>query len=356
MITYITRRLLVAALLLVVVSMITFGIFFLVPRLAGQNAYQLAATYVGRDPTASAVLAMEQKLGLNEPLPVQYGHFLRGLVLGENYNSGTSNEYCPPPCFGYSFRSQQPVWPQLVSALPVTLSLAIGAAVIWLIGGVVTGVISALRRGTIFDRISMGTALAGVSLPIFFTGLVSLALFSYHWPLFPNVQYVSITASPLQWAQNLVLPWLTLAFLYAAVYARLTRAGMLETMNEDYIRTARAKGLPERAVVIKHALRAALTPILTIFGMDLGLLIGGAIVTEYTFGLHGVGLFTYVAIQNQDFPAIMGVTLLTAFFVVVANLIVDVLYAVVDPRVRAGLWPCLRCAACGCTSPPTMAW
>jgi peptide/nickel transport system permease protein len=242
--------------------------------------------------------------------------------------------YCPPPCFGYSFRSQLPVWPQMVSALPVTMSLALGAAILWLLGGVSIGVLSALRRGSLFDRFSMGVALAGVSLPIFFTGLISLELFSYKWPLFPNVEYVNIAVNPLLWARNLVLPWVTLAFLYAALYARLTRAGMLETMNEDYIRTARAKGLRERTVVVKHGLRAALTPILTIFGMDLGLLLGGAILTESTFSLPGLGQFTVLAIQNQDFPEIMGVVMLAAFFIVIANMLVDILYAAIDPRVR----------------------
>ncbi len=334
MITFIVRRLLTAVFLLILVSMITFGIFYLIPRLAGQNSYELAAQYVGRNPTASAIHQVEAKLGLNQPLPVQYGRFLRGIVLGAHYNAGPSQTYCPPPCFGYSFRSQQPVWPQMVSALPVTVSLAIGAAVLWLAGGVAAGVVSALKRGSIFDRLSMAIALAGVSLPIFFTGLIALELFSYKWALFPNVQYVSFTANPLLWARNLVLPWIVLAFLYAALYARLTRAGMLETMSEDYIRTARAKGLPERTVIVKHGLRAALTPITTIFGMDLGLLIGGAIITEVTFSLHGLGMFTYQAIQNQDFPEIMGVVMLASFFIVLANLVVDVLYAVIDPRVR----------------------
>jgi peptide/nickel transport system permease protein len=222
----------------------------------------------------------------------------------------------------------------MVSALPVTASLAAGAAVLWLVGGVAIGVLSALRRGSIFDRLSMAVALAGVSLPIFFTGLISLELFSYKWPIFPNVTWVPITHNPALWARNLVLPWVTLAFLYAALYARLTRAGMLETMNEDFIRTARAKGLRERTVVVRHGLRAALTPILTIFGMDLGLLLGGAILTESTFSLPGLGQFTILAIQNQDFPEIMGVVLLAAFFIVVANMLVDILYAVVDPRVR----------------------
>ena len=222
----------------------------------------------------------------------------------------------------------------MVSDLPVTLSLAIGAAIIWLVSGVSIGIISALKRGTLFDRFSMGVALVGVSLPIFFTGLISLELFSYKWPIFPNVTFVPFSTNPLLWARNLVLPWLCLAFLYAALYARLTRAGMLETMSEDYIRTARSKGLPERTVIFKHGLRAALTPIVTIFGMDLGLLLGGAIITEVTFSLHGLGLFTVEAMQNQDLPEILGVTLLAAFFIVIANLVVDILYAVLDPRVR----------------------
>jgi peptide/nickel transport system permease protein len=334
MITFIIRRLITAIFLLIVVSMITFAIFFLIPRLAGQNAAELAAQYVGRNPTAGAILQMEQRLGLNQPLLVQYWHFLWGIVAGTHYNAGPSVTYCPPPCFGYSFRSQLPVWPQMVSALPVTVSLAVGAAILWLIGGVAIGVLSALRRGSIFDRFSMGVALAGVSLPIFFTGLISLELFSYKWPLFPNVQYVNIADNPLLWARNLVLPWVTLAFLYAALYARLTRAGMLETMGEDFIRTARAKGLRERDVVVRHGLRAALTPILTIFGMDIGLLLGGAILTETTFSLPGLGQFTVLAIQNQDFPEIMGVVMLAAFFIVIANMLVDILYAVIDPRVR----------------------
>ena len=356
MIAFVIRRLLTTIFLLVVVSMITFGIFFLIPRLAGQNSAELAAQYVGRNPTMSAILQMEAKLGLNDPLVVQYWRFLKGIVVGAHYDSGPSQTFCAPPCFGYSFRTQQPVWPQMMAALPVTISLAAGAALIWLTTGVSIGVLSALKRGTVVDRFSMAIALAGVSLPIFFTGLLSLELFSYKWPLFPNDQYVAITANPLLWARNLVLPWITLAFLYAALYARLTRASMLETMSEDYIRTARAKGLPERTVIARHGLRPALTPILTIFGMDLGLLLGGAILTETTFSLPGLGQFTVLAIQNQDFPEIMGVVMLAAFFIVIANMVVDILYAVVDPRVRISLWPCWRSATCTCSSGPTTAW
>jgi len=333
-IAFIIRRLIATVFLLIIVSMITFAIFFLLPRLAGQTTYELAIQYVGRNPTRAAVLAVEKQLGLDAPVYLQYGRFLRGIVFGTHYNAGPVRAYCPPPCFGYSFKNQQPVWPQMVSSIPVTLSLAIGASIIWLVSGVAIGVLSALKRGSIFDRFSMGVALAGVSLPIFFTGLIALELFSYRWPIFPNVTFVPFTDNPWLWAKNLVLPWITLAFLYAALYARLTRAGMLETMSEDYIRTARAKGLPERTVIVKHGLRAALTPIVTIFGMDLGLLLGGAIITEVTFSLHGLGLFTIEAINNQDLPEILGVTLLAAFFIVIANLFVDILYAYVDPRVR----------------------
>jgi peptide/nickel transport system permease protein len=334
MIYFIIRRLILTVFLLLLVSAITFAIFFLVPRLAGQTAYQLAAQYVGRNPIPSEIKAVEVKLGLNAPLYLQYGRFVKGIIFGVHYNNGPDVSYCPFPCFGYSFRNQQPVWPQLISDAPVTLSLAIGGAILWLIGGVSIGVLSALRRGSFFDRLSMGIALAGVSLPVFFTGLISLELFSYKWPIFPNVHYVGITTNPLLFARNMVLPWVTLAFLYAALYARLTRAGMLETMGEDYIRTARAKGLPERKVIIKHGMRAALTPIVTIFGLDLGLLLGGAVLTEVTFSFPGLGQFTILAIQNQDLPEIQGVVMIAAFFIVVANMIVDILYAVVDPRVR----------------------
>ena len=334
MITFVIRRLIATVFLLVLVSIITFAIFFLLPKLGGQTTYGLATEYVGRNPTRAAVLQVEQQLGLNKPVYLQYWHYLSAIVAGEHYSAGPQSVYCPPPCFGYSFKSQQPVWPQMTSDIPVTASLAVGAAVIWLVSGVTIGVISALKRGMIVDRLSMGIALAGVSLPIFFTGQIALALFSYKWAIFPSVQYVGITSNPLLWAKNLVLPWITLAFLYAALYARLTRAGMLETMGEDYIRTARAKGLPERTVIAKHALRAVLTPIVTIFGLDLGLLIGGAILTEITYSLHGLGWFTIQAIQNQDFPEIMGVVMLAAFFIVIANMVVDILYAVIDPRVR----------------------
>jgi peptide/nickel transport system permease protein len=333
--TYIIRRIFGALLMLIVVSMVTFAIFFLVPRWAGGSAENLAARYVGRTADATEIAAAAERLGFNNPIYVQYWDWLKGIVVGSTYDLGPGPEHCPAPCFGYSFISRTPVWPELLDRMPVTFSLALGAAMLWLISGVAVGVLSALRRGTIFDRAAMGVALAGVSLPIFFTGLMALAIFSYQLKITaPGGSYTPIEENPALWAYDLLLPWITLAFLFSAAYARLTRAGMLETMSEDYVRTARAKGLPERTVITKHGLRAALTPIVTIFGLDVGLLLGGAVLTETTFSLPGLGKYAIDAIATNDLPKILGVVMLTAFFVVFANLIVDLLYAVVDPRVR----------------------
>jgi peptide/nickel transport system permease protein len=334
-IAYIVRRTLVAVMLLLVTTAAVFAIFFLIPRIAGATPDDLASRYVGKSAGPEQIHETAVKLGFTDPLYVQYGRFAKGLVVGADYDTGPTVEHCPAPCFGYSFVTQNPVLPDLLDRLPVTLSLAAGAAVIWLVGGVAIGVLSALKRGSVFDRSAMGMALAGVSLPIFFTGLLSLTIFSYSLGWTPPGGTNPMDAgSPLGWARALTLPWITLAFLYAAAYARLTRAGMLETMNEDYIRTARAKGLPEHTVVVKHGLRASLTPILTIFGLDLGLLLGGAILTETTYTLPGIGQYAVIAITNNDLPKVLGVTLVGAIFIILANLVVDLLYAVVDPRVR----------------------
>ena len=337
MIAYIVRRILVAILLMFIIIAVTFSIFFLVPRLAGASADDLASRYVGRTAGAEQIHATAERLGFDAPLPVQYARFVKQLFVGADYNLGPTTEHCPAPCFGYSFVNQSPVWPDLLDRLPVTISLAAGAAVLWLLGGVSIGIISALRRGTVFDRASMGVALAGVSMPIFFTGLLLLTIFSYKLGLTaPGGSYTPFQVNPVRWAYDLILPWVALAFLYAAGYARLTRAGMLETMNEDYIRTARAKGLSERRVVLKHGLRSTLTPIVTIFGLDLGLLLGGAILTESTFSLPGIGKYAVDAVTNNDLPKVLGVTLVAAFFVIFASLVVDILYAVIDPQVRLG--------------------
>jgi peptide/nickel transport system permease protein len=335
LLAYTVRRLVAAVVLLLVVTAVTFAIFFLVPRIAGASADDLASRYVGKSAGEAQIHATAVRLGFTDPIWVQYGRFVKGLVVGADYPTGPTTDHCPAPCLGYSFITQNPVLPDILDRLPVTMSLAFGAAVIWLFAGVATGVLSALRRGTVFDRAAMTVALAGVSLPIFFTGLLSLSIFSYTfgWTA-PGGTNPMEQGSVQGWAYALLLPWITLAFLYAAAYARLTRAGMLETMNEDFIRTARAKGLRESRVVVKHGLRATLTPILTIFGLDLGLLLGGAILTETTFSLPGIGQYAVIAVTNNDLPKVLGVTLVGAFFIVIANLVVDLMYAVVDPRVR----------------------
>jgi len=322
-------------LLLLIITAVVFGIFFGIPRLAGQTTDQLAAAYVGKAPTAESIQDTKVRLGLDKPFLIQYSNYIKGLVAGQDFDNGPSKEHCPAPCFGYSFRSSAPVLPQLIDRAPATFSLALGASIIWLTAGISVGVLSALRRGSVRDRTAMGVSLAGVSLPIYFTGLVSLAVLSYQLKIFPGGgSYVPFQQNPLKWFESLILPWVTLAFLYAALYARLTRAGMLETLGEDYIRTARAKGLPERTVTTKHALRASLTPILTIFGLDIGLLLGGAVLTETTFSIPGLGQLAIQSIFVGDLPMVLGVTTLLAIFVVFANLVVDILYGVVDPRVR----------------------
>ncbi len=335
MIAYIIRRLFGAVLTLVIVSMITFGIFYLVPRWAGGTAEDLASRYVGRTASPEAVAEAAKALGLTDNFFVQYWDWLRAIFAGRDFIFGGTTYHCPAPCLGYSFIGRNPVLPDILDRLPVTASLAFGAAIIWVLLGVSTGVLSALKRGSVFDRAAMGFALGGVSLPIFWTGLVSLVIFSYGlgWTA-RGGSYTPIEQNPADWAYDLLLPWITLALLFSAAYARLTRAGMLETMGEDYIRTARAKGLRERTVVTKHGLRAALTPIATIFGLDVGLLLGGAVLTESTFSLPGIGKYAIDAITASDMPKVMGFVIFAAGFVVIANLIVDVVYAVIDPRVR----------------------
>ncbi|AYN39293.1 ABC transporter permease [Streptomyces dangxiongensis] len=333
MISYILRRTFAAVILLLVVSAVTFAIFFLLPRLVGQTADQLAQQYIGKSPSPADIAAVKHNLGLDQPVYVQYWHFIKGIVAGATYDLGPTTVHCDAPCFGYSFKNHQAVWPELTSRLPITLSLAAGAAVLWLVSGVVAGVVSALKPRSVLDRGFMGIALTGVSLPMFFTGNLAILLFEYQWPIFGK-SYVPFTDDPSQWANTLIPAWCSLALLYSAIYARLTRSGMLETMNEDFIRTARAKGLRERNVVVRHGLRAALTPIITVFGMDIGLLLGGAVITESVFSLPGIGQYAVQGITDNDLPKILGVTLLAAFFVVIANLLVDVLYAAADPRVR----------------------
>ncbi|MEV6174653.1 ABC transporter permease [Streptomyces sp. NPDC051954] len=330
MLAYLIRRLFAAVVMLVVIILVVFSIFFLVPKWAGVD---IATSFVGKQADPASVEAVRQKLGLGDPVYAQVWEFFKGIFVGRTYSGGGDVTECAAPCFGYSFRSEQAIWPVLTDRFPVTLGLALGAAVLWLVFGVAAGVLSALKRGTLWDRSAMVVALSGVSLPIYFTGMLSLAIFAYglNWI---DASYVPLEDSFSGWLGGMILPWITLAFLYAAMYARITRATMLEILGEDYIRTARAKGLKEQTVIGKHAMRSTMTPILTMLGMDLGALIGGAILTETTFNLPGLGQAVLTAIRNQDLPVILGVTLITSLAVLFANLVVDILYAVIDPRVR----------------------
>jgi peptide/nickel transport system permease protein len=334
MIRFIIYRLLGAIVVIWIVSVVTFLIFQAVPLLSHTNPVYFYTGKVPFKPGSPQLLALEHRFGFDLPLYAQYWHYLSGILFGQTITDGVSVPIkCPAPCFGYSFRQNELVGTLLAQAAPVSLSLIVGAAILWLVGGVTVGTISGLRPGSTIDRIGMTGSLAAVSLPIFFTGPVLLLVFEYGLVWLPNVAYAPLTQDPLQWLRSMILPWVSLAFLFAALYARLTRSNMMETMNEDYIRTARAKGLDRRTVVIKHGLRAALTPIVTIFGIDVGTLVGTTVITENVFNLRGLGYLTISSIQQQDLPIILGVTVVAAVALVVANFIVDILYAVVDPRV-----------------------
>jgi peptide/nickel transport system permease protein len=330
MFRFLLKRLIVGIVTLWVVTVVVFGIFTIIPG-------DPALVYAGKDPSAEVLAGIRAKLGVDKPLPEQYATFMKGVAVGRDFPTGPTTVHCDAPCLGYSYKKDVPVLGLITRALPITATMAAGAALLWLLGGVSVGVLSALRRGTFFDRIAMTISLAGVSLPVYFTGLIGLSVFVYQLQWLPAIDTNSPFGNPfdpVQTFQSFILPWVVLAFLYAASYARLTRTSMLETMSEDYIRTARAKGLPERTVVTRHGMRAALTPIVTMFGLDLGALLGGAILTEYTFGLQGLGKQALDAINKFDYPLIMGTTLFAAFFIIVANIVVDVLYAFIDPRVR----------------------
>jgi peptide/nickel transport system permease protein len=334
MIRYVIRRLIGAVLVVWIVSVATFAIFQLGPALSKVSPIYY---YVGKQPPAKGTVQyrlLVHGYGFDRPIASQYWIWLKRIFTGYNVPDGTGGyQHCGWPCLGYSFRLNTPVSTLIWEALPVSISLAVGASILWLVSGVFVGTVSGLRPGSIFDRIGMMFALAAVSLPIFFTGPILLLVFVYQLKWLPNVNYAGFTQDPAQWFRSMILPWIALALAFAALYARLTRANMMEVMGEDYIRTARAKGLPRRRVVIKHGLRSALTPIITIFGIDVGTLIGNTVITETVFNLRGLGHLDIQAISQQDLPVIMGVTVVAAIALVVANLIVDILYAVVDPRV-----------------------
>ncbi|MET9373841.1 ABC transporter permease [Streptomyces sp. NPDC003035] len=327
MILYIGRRLLGVLGVLLAIAAVTFVIFYVLPS-------DPAAAACGKSCSAERLAAIRAHMGLDDPLWRQFADFVTGIFTGRTVGSGAYALHCEFPCLGYSYENSEAVWDLLVDRLPVSASLALGAAVIWLLLGLTAGVTAALRKDTLLDRTLMVGAVAAASVPVYFTSVMLIYGLIRVAGLLPYPQYVAFGSNPAAWASNLILPWLALAILYAAMYARQSRSSMIETMAEPYIRTARAKGLPRRTVVVKHGLRAGMTPILTIFGMDLGGLLAGAVITESIFGLPGIGRLFYGALATGDQPVILGVTLLAAAFIVVANLAVDLLYAVVDPRVR----------------------
>lgn len=314
---YVIRRVLWAIVLLLVVSFLTFVIFYLFP------SADPAVLRAGRNATPALVEEIRRTLGLNRPFYVQYWLYLKGIVAHFD--------------LGYSYYNNESVRTEIFSRLPATISLTVGGFVIWMLVGIPVGIVSAIRPRSLLDRISMGGALVAISAPVYFVGLVMLYVFAkgtgvVGW--FGGAgSYVPVTQNVGQWFSSLVLPWFTLAAAFAAFYARMTRGNLIEAMEEDYIRTARTKGLTERRVIVVHGLRAALTPIVTMAGMDVGLLLGGAVLTETVFNIPGVGRYAYQAIISSDLPAIQGTVVFGAFFIIFANLVVDVLYAFLDPRV-----------------------
>jgi peptide/nickel transport system permease protein len=315
---YVLRRVLWGVLLLVIVAALTFVLFRILPTA------EPARLRAGHNASPRVIAALRVDLGLNKPLYTQFWLYMKGLFLHFD--------------LGYSYYSGASVRSLIFGRLPATLSLTVGSAIIWMALGLPIGILSALRRRTRADRAAMGAALLFISAPEYWLGLIVLYLFAAdigQIKVFPGAgSYAGLTADPGKWLTSLILPWLVLAAGFAAVYARLMRGSLIETMGQDYIRTARAKGLPERRVVLRHGVRAAITPIMTVFALDVGVLLGGAVLVETVFQIPGIGRLNYVAITQGDFPIIQGTVLLAAMFIIVANIVVDIGYAYLDPRVR----------------------
>jgi peptide/nickel transport system permease protein len=317
MTAYVIRRLLWGVALLIIVCAVVFVLFRVLPT--GNPAVLRA----GRDPQPKLIAEIEQVLGLNKSLPTQFWDYLKEIVLHFN--------------FGYSYYSQESVTRLIAERLPVTASVTIGAAVVWMVGGLSVGILSALRRHTFMDRASMGTALVLISAPEFWLGLIALLLFASDigkFKIFPGAgSYVPLTTDPWKWFTSLIMPWCVLAAGSAAVFARLMRGSLIETMDEDYIRTARAKGLRERRV-IRQGVRSSINPIITLLALEVGVLLGGTVLIETVFNIPGIGRLSYTSIVQSDFNVIQGVVLLAAMFIILANIVADIAYAYLDPRVR----------------------
>ena len=316
---YIIRRLIYVILVVLAVTLVAFVIFFVLP------AQDPAVAFAGRNPTPERIAEVKRQLELDKPVPVQYLLYVKRLALGDEYGW---------PGLGLSYNTRSPVREEVFSRLSVTLQIALGGAFLWLLIGIPIGVISALKRHTWADRLSMGFALLGVSAPVFWLGLVSLYVFWQKLGWLPGTGYVSFATSPKDWFLHMILPWSVLALLFAAIYARVVRGNMIDVMSEDYIRTARAKGLSERRVVTGHGMRAGISPIVTLLGIDLALLIGNTVVTETVFNMPGLGNYILVSTDAGDLPAVLAVVVLASFAVAFLGLVADIIYAYLDPRVR----------------------
>jgi peptide/nickel transport system permease protein len=317
---FIAKRLASAILVMFTISVLVFLIFFATP---GVNP---ASRIAGRSATPAVLRQVSKEFGLNRPLPIRYALMMYHLFIKQDLTSYVN--------------IGDKIIPQITAAAPITLSLISGAVVIWLLVGTSAGIIAAKNKGKFIDPLVMFFGIAAISIPVYWLGeMVSLVtqggLHSSIFVWVPNGGYVSITQSPVEWFTHLVFPWITLASLYAGIYARVLRGELINNMNEDYIRTARAKGLSERRILYRHALRCSMITIVSLFGLDVGVLVGGAaLLTEVVFGLPGVGWLTYQGLTNLDLPLIMGCVMYGAFFVVLASAAVDVLYAYIDPRIR----------------------
>ena len=324
MLRFLTRRTLGAVVILLIIAAVTFFLFFAVPA----DPARLAC---GKVCPPETLAQARHNLGMDQPIFVQFVTWLAGIVAGRDYEG---LGHCPAPCLGYSFVNHAPVFATIVDRMPVTISLTLGSSVIFLVFGVGTGIIAALYQGRPLDKIASVASLIGASVQIYFVGTLAMYFLVFQWKLIERPQYSPFTDNPLQWANGLLLPWIVLAIIFTANYTRMTRSTMVEQMSEDYVRTARAKGMPARTVILRFALRGTLTPIVTIFGIDIATLIGGAIITETTFSLQGIGRLSILSVLNSDLPMLMATVLLAAAAIVVFNVIVDALYAVIDPRVR----------------------
>jgi peptide/nickel transport system permease protein len=326
-IRFLLRRLVGAAAVLLALAALTYLLFYAMP---GDPA-QLAC---GKDCTAPQLAQVRHALGTDRPVAQQFWTFLSTLVLGHGFSTGPSTVWCSAPCLGYSYQSSEPVTQMLLDRLPVDVSLALGSAAIWLLLGVGTGLFAALKPGRWRDRITNSVVLALGSTPVFVMALLLLMAACVWLQVLPFPNYVPLTDDPAQWAQNLLLPWFAIALVMAAAYTRLSRAGVLETLNQDHIRTLRAYGYPERRIVLRHAVRGALPTVVTVAAMDIGGVLAGAVFTETMFGLPGLGKLAVEAASTVDLPVVCGITLLAGALIVVANTVADLLHAALDPRVR----------------------